>query len=185
MNSEAAMNRFMLLTALFALGCTPAPQTPFARAVWDDDADAVESFLKNGEAVDQREARGMTPLMWAARTDSVRMMAVLIDAGADVNARDANNHWTPLMHAVHKRNLRAAKLLLERGADPNAVEHAGQLVPLLMAAGDADPSIVRLLLQHGADPRYTGEWGESLEDYTSSPAPSSSRGFTAASKRSG
>lgn len=154
------MHRLMLLTALFALGCAPTPRTPFARAVWDDDADAVREFLRNGEPADQREARGMTPLMWAARADSVRAMAALIEAGADVNARDTANHWTVLMHAVHRRSARAVKLLLERGADPNAVEREGQLVPLLMAAGDADPVIVRLLLEHGANPRYRGEWGQ-------------------------
>jgi hypothetical protein len=154
------MHRFMLLTALFALGCRPLPRTPFVRAVADDDAESVARFLGDGEPVDQRESRGLTPLMWAARTDSVRSMAVLIDAGADVNARDTSNRWTPLMHAVHTQSAGAVKLLLERGASPNAVEYDGQLVPLLMAAGNADAAIVRLLLQHGANARYKGEWGE-------------------------
>lgn len=154
------MHRLMLLTALFALGCGPAPRTPFARAIWDDDADAVRRFLQRGEKVDQREERGLTPLMWAARTDSIRAISVLIDAGADLNARDTFNHWTPLMHAVHKRSVHAVRLLLERGADPNAVEYEGQLVPLLMAAGYDDPAIARLLLEHGANPRYKGASGE-------------------------
>src|SRR5262245_39373845 len=154
------MHRLMLLTALFALGCGAAPRSPFARAIFDDDSDAVREFLKNGEPVDQRETRGLTPLMWAARSDSLKAMAILIDAGADLNARDSFNHWNALMHAVHKHSAAAVKLLLERGANPNAVEHDGQLVPLLMAAGDHDPAIVRLLLQHGANPRYRGEWGE-------------------------
>jgi ankyrin repeat protein len=153
------MHRLMLLTTMFALGCAHAPRSPFARAIADDDADAVRRFLQNGEAVDQREERGLTPLMWAARADSVRTIAVLVDAGADLNTRDTYNRWTPLMHAVHKHSTAAAELLLERGANPNAVEYPGQLVPLLMAAGDPDPTIVRLLLQHGANPRYTGELG--------------------------
>jgi ankyrin repeat protein len=90
-------------------------------------------------------------------------MAILLDAGADLNARDTHNRWTALMHAVHKRSAGAVTLLLERGANPNAVEYEGQLVPLLMAAGDGDPvipAIVRRLLEHGANPRYRGEWGE-------------------------
>lgn len=154
------MHRLMLLTALFTLGCAAAPRTPFARAIRDDDAEAVRRFLDNGEPVEQGQERGLTPLIWAARADAVRVIGVLLDAGANPNLRDPRNHWTPLMHAVHTRSARAVARLLERGADPNAVDGDQRLVPLLMAAGDASPAIVRLLLAHGANPRYEADWGD-------------------------
>jgi ankyrin repeat protein len=151
------MHRLMLLTALFTIGCTPAPRSPFAKAIAADDPDAVRGFLRDGEPVDQREEHGLTPLMWAARDGSLRAMAALIDAGADVNARDTNNHWTPLLHAVHKQKPAAVALLLARGADPNAA--AGGMTALMMAADDPRPEMVKTLLDYGADPRVPGPGG--------------------------
>src|SRR5205814_2473865 len=85
-------------------------------------------------------------------------MTVLLDAGANPNAHDANNRWTPLLHAIHKQRADAAALLLDRGADANLAAPGG-LTPLLMAADDPDPTIVALLLAHGANPRAEGPGG--------------------------
>jgi ankyrin repeat protein len=49
-------------------------------------------------------------------TDDAEMAGLLIERGADVNARD-NTLWTALMIT---NNLGKAKLLIERGADVNA-----------------------------------------------------------------
>lgn len=158
------MHRFMLFlgmgTALLAAGCVASPRRPLAAAAAQNAADTVRRLLADGDPADDADESGITALMWASRSNAVQAMTVLLDAGADPNARDRQNHWTPLMHAVHKRRVSAVELLLQRGADPNAVENKGQLVPLLMAAGDRDPDIVKLLLDYGADARYVGEWGE-------------------------
>lgn len=47
---------------------------------------------------------------------SLKMIRVLVDAGADVNYADASG-YTPLIKAVEMGNLRATKLLVENGAD--------------------------------------------------------------------
>jgi ankyrin repeat protein len=97
--------------------------------------------------------------MWAARAGALDAMAALIDAGADVNARDdANNRWTPLLHAIHTHAAPAVALLLDRGADANLPTPRG-LTPLLMAADDPEPAMVALLLAHGADARAEGPGG--------------------------
>jgi ankyrin repeat protein len=110
--------------------------------------------------VGERDANGLTPLMWAARQGAVAAMTALLDAGADVEARDPRHDWTALQHAIHTQQVAAVRRLLDRGADPNANVHSAALTPLLMAAGDRDPAIVELLLAHGADPRHQGEWGD-------------------------
>lgn len=138
--------------------CGARPQRPLAAAAVSDAVDEVRRLLEAGDPPDDADTHGLTPLMWAARDNALAAMAVLLDAGANVNARDTNNHWTPLLHAIHKQRPPAVSVLLERGADPNAAAPGG-IAPILMAADDADPAMVRLLLAHGANPRIEGPGG--------------------------
>ena len=85
-------------------------------------------------------------------------MTVLLDAGADPNARDARHRWTPLLHTIHRQQPAAVRLLLARGADPNLAAR-GRTTPLMMAAEDPDPSNVHELLARGADPHVVGPGG--------------------------
>jgi ankyrin repeat protein len=157
------MRHFMLLlgmgTALIASGaCGAAPRRPVAAAAVADAADTVRRLLADGHPPDDAEEDGITPVMWAARYGAIRAMAVLLDSGADPNARDKHNGWTPLLHAVHKQRPLAVRLLLERGADANTASPDG-VTPLLMAADDPDPWTVKTLLEYGANPRTEGPGG--------------------------
>ncbi|KAJ5835444.1 hypothetical protein N7447_001470 [Penicillium robsamsonii] len=51
------------------------------------------------------------------------LMQVLLDAGCDINAQDANGH-TALLLSVHKETV-LAPFLLQHGADPNIAEYRG------------------------------------------------------------
>jgi ankyrin repeat protein len=53
------------------------------------------------------------------KADDAEIAGLLIERGADVNARD-NTLWTALMFTG---NLGKARLLIERGADVNAKSH--------------------------------------------------------------
>jgi ankyrin repeat protein len=156
------MRHFMLLAgmglAMIAEGaCSAEPALPLALVAARNAAATVRQLLELGHAADETDGNGLTPLMWAARSGAVDAMTVLIDAGADPNARDRRNGWTPLLHAIHKRHVDAARLLLERGADPN--QRTQSFTPLLMAAPDPDPEFVKLLLSYGADPSARGNGG--------------------------
>lgn len=157
------MRHFMLLlgmgTSLLASSaCSTPPKGPLASAAITNAADVVRRLLAAGHPPDESGDDGITPLMWAARYGATQSMAVLLDAGADANARDKNNEWTPLLHAVHKQRPQAVRLLLERGADANAAAPRG-VTPLLMAAVDTEPSTVQALLEYGANPRAQGPGG--------------------------
>ncbi|NIR59957.1 MAG: ankyrin repeat domain-containing protein, partial [Gammaproteobacteria bacterium] len=72
-----------------------------------------------GADVNQRLRNGETPLMMAARTGDVATMEALLDAGAEIDAREKVRGTTALMWAAANANPPAVELLLSRGADPS------------------------------------------------------------------
>lgn len=89
-------------------------------AVRQNQTDIVECMLAaRPECVDDLECN-CTALHWAVRQpDALRLTALLLDAGAEVDAR-ANDGRTALMRATH---IDTARLLVERGAQVHAVSH--------------------------------------------------------------
>ena len=72
---------------------------------------------------------GRTPLMMASRTGNVDAMKVLLDHGADVNAKETLRGTTPLMWAADEGHAAAIKLLIEHGADIKAQLEPGRARP--------------------------------------------------------
>ena len=68
-----------------------------------------------------------TALHMAARRGNTEVIRALLDAGADIEARDSKGE-TPLRRAVNCNKVAAAKLLLERGANPYSKSSEG-LIP--------------------------------------------------------
>lgn len=90
------------------------------------------------------------PTLWsAARDNDVRELARLLDAGAELEARDARG-YSALMLAAYSGQLEATQYLLARGADPNTSDAAGNSA-LMGAAFKGDVAIARALLAAGAD----------------------------------
>jgi len=123
-----------------------------ASAAVDGREDEIRALVAKGVDPDGTDERGITPLMWAARSGRVGSIEALVQGGAQLDRRDTHvNGWTPLMHAIHKGQAAAVKRLLELGADPGLPAWNG-LTPLIMAAGEGDLDLVRELLDRGADP---------------------------------
>jgi ankyrin len=110
---------------------------------------------------------GMTPLLYASRDGRIDATRMLLDAGADINLRDANE-ITPLIAAITNNHPDVARYLIERGADIKAVDWYGR-TPLWAAVetrnmdkdnGTFENSIdrapflplIQTLLERGADP---------------------------------
>lgn len=68
---------------------------------------------------------GMTALHYAARDGRIEEAALLVQAGADVNAVTGGDHSTPLLVSVINGNYDLAMDLLDRGADPNILSEDG------------------------------------------------------------
>ena len=91
-----------------------------------------------------------TPLMGAAMyTENPEVISVLLEAGADVNAKGGGG-MTALMLAVEKTNPEVVTMLLEAGADVNARNH-GTRTPLMLAVGTTNLEVISILLRAGAD----------------------------------
>jgi ankyrin repeat protein len=118
----------------------------FYDAIRRDDFAAVNRLLEaNGPNV--KDSRGGTPLMYAAAVGSEAMMRRLIEAGADVNAKNAFDatalHWCGA-------NLARMKLLVDRGADVNLRSKRGH-TPVFLATSEAGGlPAVQFLLAKGA-----------------------------------
>ena len=98
--------------------------------------------LQNGEDYD-------TALMLASQQDNPAPLQLLLDHGADANAREGFGQ-TALMMAVEKDNLAAMRLLLGRGVRVNLQDHFGiSALGLTVAFKHSDG--MRFLLAHGAD----------------------------------
>ena len=86
----------------------------------------------------------------AAQHREIETVRVLIDAGVDVDAPQADGA-TALAWAVHWDDLATADLLLGAGADVDAANDLG-VTPLMLAGLNGSVPMVDLLLRAGADP---------------------------------
>ena len=84
-------------------------------------------------------------------------LLALLDAGADVDARDARQR-TPLAHATYRRRLDCLRILLTRGADPNALDEDGaSVVDIALKAGSDD--CASELIKAGGSASSAGDGG--------------------------
>src|SRR5262249_25419119 len=124
--------------------------------------DIVSRLLKYHPNLKAQDAKGRTVLMFVERQygptgdefhpDRGKVARLLIEAGADVNARD-NEKNTALMQTPTNEDV--VRVLIANGADVNA-RNAKGWTPLTHAS---TPATVRLLLAAGADPTARDDEG--------------------------
>lgn len=107
--------------------------TPLSWALMaKDDTPVVEWLLRRGadvHAISGYEENGRGIMHFAARSGSIPAMALLLEAGADINDRDRNGD-TPLHYAAARQphqDMQVLSWLVERGADPHAKNHKGDM----------------------------------------------------------
>lgn len=102
-------------------------------------------------------------LMNAVKNNQREEVKFLLNAGADVNAKDVYGS-TPLHFATNHARSHIMELLVEYGADVNAQDKNG-VTKLMQVCSYGDIEMVGYLLEHGADPIITDLFGENSMDY--------------------
>ncbi|GLQ98562.1 ankyrin repeat domain-containing protein [Dyella mobilis] len=144
-----------LLRALIAKGADVnrasgglTPLLAATRDSWHGRADAVMTLLTNGASPLAADAEGNTPLHGAVLSGEPTVAAMLLDAGASVDAINKAGA-SPLSVACRAANWALVQFLIERGAKASPAHGEPALVA---AAGipDDDVTGIKMLLKHRA-----------------------------------
>jgi ankyrin repeat protein len=126
------------------------PAKEIIRAAKSGDAERVSSLLANDKSlVKARDKDGSTPLHCAVWKGHQQLIALLLKAGADVNAQNENDHWgtTPLHAAAHANQAAIAQLLIDHGADVQATDREGR-TPMFHTTFHKARAVVKVLEMH-------------------------------------
>ena len=142
-----------MLQQLISSGADPKLQSPIGTAlhaaVLVGQYQCAKLLLEFG--VDPNATAGQekaTPLILAAESDhsSVKMIKLLIDYKADLNAALKTNGYTAMHKASSGNHVAVAQLLIDKGADINRASNDG-FVPLHMAVSSGSKEVVEVLLE--------------------------------------
>jgi len=153
-NGSAAMIKLLLDAGADIEKPDAAGETPLMSAVRSGSLPSVRVLLQRGAKVDAREPQfQQTALMLAARGEEPLVVAELIKAGADVNAR--TRIGPEPRFRLPSENTGSKGKGISRGGWPERGARAarpGGMTALLYAAREGRVESVRLLLAGGADP---------------------------------
>jgi ankyrin repeat protein len=129
--------------------------TPLFFAVAYGHPDFARSLVARGVVVDHRAVNGDTALHVASRNGDVGAVSVMLDAGADVNARQQDGN-TPLMLAFRgKKKDRdiagAVRTLLAHSADPKIAANNGWTALHWAVNQMSSAEVIEQLIKAGAD----------------------------------
>jgi ankyrin repeat protein len=132
---------------MLVLATATANGADIFQAIRNGDIAAVRAALTR-ETLEARDQRGATPLMHAAAFGNFATLKLLVEAGAEVNARSASEATALLWCA---RDPEKARFLIEHGANVNARSMQGMTALKVAALRPGGSETVALLLAKGAD----------------------------------
>ncbi|KAI9024033.1 ankyrin repeat-containing domain protein [Hyaloraphidium curvatum] len=116
------------------------------------DLSRVEELLSSGQCkATDRDSQGITALHWAAIHRHLNVVTLLLDRGADPNAKGGDLMATPVMWAARSGIVEVVALLCQRGGDPKLVDSQGYNALHLAAHGAHYFVILYLVMCGGMD----------------------------------
>jgi hypothetical protein len=108
----------------------------------------LDYLLQKKVSINQTDrVSARTALHWASVSNNLDACKTLIEAGANVNARDRDK-ITPLIFAVNSNNPQIVKLLIKSGAHVNTIDRS-LCTPLHYACVHFHPNIARDIIVNG------------------------------------
>lgn len=152
----------MLLAVVLCVicaGCTPSIHDVIARG----NMEVVKTLLdKDPSLIKALDGKKKTPLHSAVTYKQIEAMQLLLEKGADINARDITG-MTPLHVAAMLGRRDEAAWLLEHGADPAIMDDYGDM-PIHTAAIFGHGQIIGLFVREGMAPDISNRDGQTAED---------------------
>jgi ankyrin repeat protein len=155
----------------------PEGQTPLMAVARTGNVEAARLLVEAGADVNATEEwGGQTALIWAAAQGQPEMIAYLIGAGAEPDARATIRDWdrlvtaeprgkdmdtgglTALLYAAREGCAECARALVEGGADINLTD-PNNISPLVMALLNMNYDAASYLISAGADVDKWDLWG--------------------------
>ena len=146
------MKQLLITIAVVLLvGCSkpPPPDISIWAAAMEGNIEAVKQHLAAGTDVNLRTAAiEDTPLHRAVSYKHKEVVELLINKGADLNAKDSLEQ-TPLHEAIQNKQKEIASLLINKGANLN-IKDFTRNTPLDLAILYNEPETADLLRKNGA-----------------------------------
>ncbi len=159
--------------------------TVFELIAAGDEGALAEELDRNPELAGERNADGLSPVLYALYKGKSDLVEPLLDANPPLDVFDtaaagrtrgleellagepelatvwSQDGFTALHLAAFFGQEEAVRILVERGADVNVVARNASIhvTPLHSAVAGSHAEIVELLLEHGADPNAAQERG--------------------------
>lgn len=115
----------------------------------------AEDFGNDEALLELTKLRSTSDSSLRSRSNMTLTVRLLLDQGANANAKHSKDETTPLQWASIDGNRDVLQLLCERGADVNAKDKDGNTA-LHFAVRNGNTAVVELLLKQGANVEATG-----------------------------
>ncbi len=133
---------------------TPQDESPLMMAALKGDTELVRKLIARDADVNKP---GWAPLHYAATGGHLKIMKMLLDAYAFIDAQSPNG-TTPLMMAARYGSPQAVRLLLDAGADTQMRNQQGLTALDFARQGERPDSVRMLAAARQAKPQPMGKW---------------------------
>ena len=110
----------------------------------------MQHLLQHGAAIDASDSTGRTALIDAASRGLTKSVEILLNAGANVDAKTKTEEKTALILAADQGHADIVRVLVSWRSNVNARDNDSKTA-LIVAAARGHAAIVQFLIQHGAD----------------------------------
>jgi ankyrin repeat protein len=122
---------------------------PVVAAIQNENIGLASRLLAAG--ADARSKSGKKALRKAAERGKIELVQLLLEAGADVNAREPETSATALEKAIRQCNIEMVQFLIEKGADVNVTESYFDYKRVIeLAVEKNNTRLVQVLINAGA-----------------------------------